>query len=284
VLLFSLACGGIPHPPVATWDAPEAASSPSATVDLTTVVSATWQVPLAGLLDLEHPTAQAAGLEDEDRDIVMTVHVVRHPSGRTWIVDTGVAVEDGEHMELRGLVKKVVTPHAVESLDAILESRDLSLDGVALTHLHIDHVMGLPQVPTGTPVLIGPGEAEQRRPDYAPLRGTYRRLLRDHNLVTPKLDDAVSVGPIDTAWDVFGDGSFWALHVPGHTPGSLAFLAHTDQGAVLLAGDTSHTRWGWDNAVPPGGFTSDAEGNQESLDQLRQLAEETDARVVVGHE
>jgi glyoxylase-like metal-dependent hydrolase (beta-lactamase superfamily II) len=85
--------------------------------------------------------------------------------------------------------------------------------------------------------------------------------------------------------DVFGDGSLWAFHLPGHTPGSMAFLARTADGSRLLVGDNSHTRWGWDNAVEPGSFTADHERNAESLRWLRSFADRhPEIEVYLGHQ
>jgi glyoxylase-like metal-dependent hydrolase (beta-lactamase superfamily II) len=71
---------------------------------------------------------------------------------------------------------------------------------------------------------------------------------------------------------VFGDGSLFALHVPGHTRGSLAFLARTPRGPVLLVGDACHTAWGWKNGVEPGEFSTDGPRSAESLARLLDLA------------
>jgi N-acyl homoserine lactone hydrolase len=57
--------------------------------------------------------------------------------------------------------------------------------------------------------------------------------------------------------DVFGDGSFWALHSLGHTPGATADLAITIQGPELVIGDATHTRWGWQNGVESGTYFED---------------------------
>ena len=85
--------------------------------------------------------------------------------------------------------------------------------------------------------------------------------------------------------DVFGDASLWALHVPGHTPGSMAYLVRTPAGPQLLVGDTSHTRWGWENGVEPGTFTEDHEQNATSLAALRDLAaRHPTLRVHLGHQ
>ena len=71
--------------------------------------------------------------------------------------------------------------------------------------------------------------------------------------------------------DVFGDGSVWALHVPGHTPGSTAYLARTPKGPVLMVGDACHTSWGWDHGVEPGDFSKDQPLSTESLASLEAL-------------
>ncbi len=60
--------------------------------------------------------------------------------------------------------------------------------------------------------------------------------------------------------------------MPGHTPGSIAYLVRSTKGTVLLTGDTSHTRWGWEHAVEPGDYTVDQAANLASLRRLKALA------------
>jgi glyoxylase-like metal-dependent hydrolase (beta-lactamase superfamily II) len=85
--------------------------------------------------------------------------------------------------------------------------------------------------------------------------------------------------------DVFGDGTVWALWVPGHTLGSTAYLVRTPKGPVLLTGDACHTRWGWEHDVEPGTFSSDLPRSAESLARLRRLAAEHPAiDVRLGHQ
>ena len=85
--------------------------------------------------------------------------------------------------------------------------------------------------------------------------------------------------------DLFGDGSLFAILVPGHTAGSVAYLARTPRGPVLFTGDTSHTRWGWEHDVEPGEFTADRPKNAESLKRLRALVAEHPAiDVRLGHQ
>ncbi len=85
--------------------------------------------------------------------------------------------------------------------------------------------------------------------------------------------------------DVFGDGSFWALWTPGHTPGSTSYLARTARGPVLFTGDVCHTRFGWENDVEPGSYLDDRGQAIESLARLRRLWREHPAMDVrLGHQ
>jgi glyoxylase-like metal-dependent hydrolase (beta-lactamase superfamily II) len=88
-----------------------------------------------------------------------------------------------------------------------------------------------------------------------------------------------------TVVDVFGDGSVFALSVPGHTRGSVAFLVRTTHGPVLLTGDTSHTRWGWEHDVEPGSASADRSRNRISLLELEALvARHPQVQVRLGHQ
>ena len=85
--------------------------------------------------------------------------------------------------------------------------------------------------------------------------------------------------------DVFGDGSFWAIWVPGHTAGSTAFVARTPNGPVLFTGDACHTTWGWQNGVEPGTFSEDQPKSAVSLSRLEKLVERhPHIDVRVGHQ
>jgi glyoxylase-like metal-dependent hydrolase (beta-lactamase superfamily II) len=85
--------------------------------------------------------------------------------------------------------------------------------------------------------------------------------------------------------DVFGDGSFWAISAPGHTPGSIAFLARTPHGPVLLTGDVCHTAWGWQHGVEPGTFSDDLAGSADSLARLeRFVRRHPSIEVRLGHQ
>jgi len=252
------------------------------TVD--TVTSTLWVSSVAGVINLDDPAAQAAGLEDGPEPVEIDFHVIRHPEAGTFLIDTGVERalrDDPEHAVTRGEAATMLHTDAFtirEPLGDYLAHRP-PVTAVLLTHMHIDHVLGLPDLPEGTPVYAGPDE-----PIGPFLPDLVRTLVEPHDLrELPFAPDPT--GRFAGVRDLLGDGSLWALHVPGHTPGSLAFLARTLEGPVLLTGDTCITRWGWQHGVEPGTFTADHEGNRKYLSELVQLAEEhPDVDVRLGHQ
>lgn len=255
-----------------------------------TATAAHWQVPLSGLLNLEDPQARAAGLEDRDEPIQIFLHALHHPTEGVYLVDSGVhAGIHGDESVVGGLVASVMELEALKlQLDtqAWLKQQQAPLRGVLFTHLHLDHVLGLPDIPAGTPLYSGPGEAGATSFENLFVQGTTNRALEGHSPLEEWQFPAPAAEPgIAAVLDVFGDGSLWALHVPGHTPGSTAYLARSTQGPVLFTGDACHTGWGWQHGVEPGTFSGDAPRSRHSLAALRALAQRHPGTAVrLGHQ
>lgn len=142
---------------------------------------------------------------------------------------------------------------AGDLLDA-LESDDMQLSGVLVTHHHPDHVGGS---------MMGfqlPGLAELLERASVPVHvNTHEALWVSRvtgipvgDLITHEHGDKVSVGDIDIE----------LLHTPGHTPGSQCFLLD----GRLVAGDTLFLE-GCGRTDFPGG------DSDEMYRSLRQLAE-----------
>lgn len=260
-------------------------------LSLKTVVSSDWAIDRSGLINLDHPRARQAGLKDGDEPIQIYFHVLQHPQRGTFIVDTGVenALRDApDQAVLHGFLASAMHTDKLRihaPLGAYLAANNLTLAGVLLTHLHADHVMGLPDIARNTPLYVGPGEAQAR----GFMNVAAQPVTNDFLEGLPPLSELQfrpdPTGRLTGVLDLFGDGSLWVLHAPGHTPGSLAFVARTQQGPVLLTGDTCHTAWGWRHDVEPGSFTGDQSGNARSLAQLRALAREhPNMEVRLGHQ
>lgn len=262
-------------------------------VTVETVVRADWKVDQAGLLNLDDPKAKAAGLKSEPVPIQVDLpHALRHPTRGLYLVDTGVerAMRDAPRQAaVRGIVASVMH----------LEWMTFRTD----TKTWLDAQGGAPPGrllrPTCTSI-TSPGCATSRpgRPcTWAQARrGTstrctcscrrswttrYRVRRRCRSGGSPPDPDGAFAGVVD----VLGDQSVFAISVPGHTPGSTAYLARTPNGPVLMVGDACHTAWGWENGVEPGSFSSDRPKSRESLNRLRAFAARHPALDVrLGHQ
>lgn len=146
--------------------------------------------------------------------------------------------------------------------------------------MHMDHVMGLPDVDNGVPIYAGPGETDAG-------------LSLQTAVLAPNIERCMAgKGPL-REWafgsagvvDVFGDRSVFALHTPGHSRGSTAYLVRTPTGPVLLTGDTAHTIWGWEHGVESGTYTADHATHRASLSRLKALvARHPNIEVRLGHQ
>lgn len=260
-------------------------------VEFETVKAADWSVIRSGLINLDHPKAIAAGLEDGDEPIGIFFHVLRHPRFGMFIVDSGIEsgfLDPDGNPRVSFIVETAMPTSSLKihtTTRQWLESQSRPLAGVFLTHLHLDHVMGLPDVPASTPVYIGPGETSASRFLYVFSRGTIDRMLGAAGPLREWSYEDDPDGRFAGLVDIFGDASVFAIHVPGHTSGSTAYLVRTPAGPKLLVGDASHTRWGWDNGVEPGTFSLDIPRSVESLTALRELVREfPQIDVRLGHQ
>jgi glyoxylase-like metal-dependent hydrolase (beta-lactamase superfamily II) len=256
-------------------------------LDWEPVLSARWKVSRKGLINFERP--EAKNLPDDEMDIALPVHVLRHPTRGVFIFDTGVSkdlADGGSGGAAWPLSLFLSTLKPVEPLSTILARQPGPLAGVFYSHLHADHVLGTPDVPRGTPLYTGLHEAQATSFQNLFLRSSYERFFAGQEPTTElDLSQAPAIGCVRHAFDFFGDGSLWLIAVPGHTPGSLALVANTQEGPVLFTGDSSHTRWGWEHHVEPGTYTADHAQNRDALAQLASIAREVpQLRVMVGHE
>uniref|UniRef100_UPI00263414E9 MBL fold metallo-hydrolase n=1 Tax=uncultured Limnohabitans sp. TaxID=768543 RepID=UPI00263414E9 len=226
-------------------------------VELETVVSANWAVPLSGLLNLKDP--QAVGLKDRDEPIQVFAHVLRHPVHGNFLVDTGVSaklVQDPSSVGVNWLVQKAMKLDQMQlkkSTADIVAGLPGPLSGVFFTHLHIDHISGMPDIAAKVPLFVGTHESTAKQAIQVFTQGATNALLEGKS---PLQEWPFAIRPLpldkdsfEAVLDIFGDGSVYAIYTPGHTDGSTAYLVRSTKGPVLLVGDTSHTQWGWDHGV-----------------------------------
>jgi glyoxylase-like metal-dependent hydrolase (beta-lactamase superfamily II) len=254
-------------------------------------VGVNWEAPLSGLLNIKNPKAVQAGLKNRKEPIQIYAHVVRHPTQGFFLVDTGVSrqfVQDPAGVGVGWVLRKFFGIEKMQtrpSTSEIIEAEAAALTGVFMTHLHLDHVSGFPDIPKDVPIYTGAHEAEAALFLNVIAQGTYNRLLEGR----PALEELQFAqdpdGGFEGVNDVFGDGSFFAILTPGHTEGHVSYLARTAAGPVLMTGDTSHTRWGWENDVEPGSYLAERERSRRSLLALKALSKRHPKMAVrLGHQ
>ena len=266
---------------VSSFDSDERVANSSRVV-LKTIKSANWVAPLSGLVNLNHPKAKAVALEDHDEKIQIYAYHLQHPKYGDFLVDTGVSKQFVEEPKSFGVPAWLEPELGFNKMDVLTSTGEFiaglnrPLKGVFLSHLHLDHISGLPAIAKDVPLYIGKNESKEKYFLFAATRGIVDTLLNGR----PALQEWTS-----QYVDVFNDGSVFAIHSPGHTAGSTAYLVNTVEGPVLLVGDASHTAWGWNNQVEPGEFSTDQKESQRSLSTLIELVKKHPSiKVKLGHQ
>jgi glyoxylase-like metal-dependent hydrolase (beta-lactamase superfamily II) len=118
------------------------------------------------------------------------------------------------------------------------------VDTAILSHLHQDHIGGLP-VLSGAELLVAEAEwAELSKPAPEP-RGFLRQHIQLPGLNWHQVDLQSSadptLAPFNRSLDLMGDGSLVLLPTPGHTAGSMSLLVRRgERSPLLLVGDLTY--------------------------------------------
>jgi glyoxylase-like metal-dependent hydrolase (beta-lactamase superfamily II) len=183
--------------------------------------------------------------------VPINVYVIEHRDGLV-LFDTGqdrASTTDRRYYPagVTGLVYRRLSEFDIgpeQTLPALLAAAGYGIDDVrttVLSHLHQDHVGGVPEL-TKSEVVVAEQEwrcLEAPKPE--------RLGLLPRHITVPGVDwrpvgfDPTAEGdlaPFTAAHDLFGDGSLILLPTPGHTPGSVSLLVRRPgRPPLLLVGD-----------------------------------------------
>ncbi len=214
------------------------------------------------------------------RVITHSAVLIRHPSA-TFLYDTGLCADVYTYLVSQSLLfRKTLANFTLEqALRDHLQRLDIGygdLDFALLSHLHWDHVSGIPDIP-GVPLRINRVEYDAARYGlFAANNGLVSQLMCDNPIDLFDCAGAAYEG-FRSSHDLFGDGSIILVPLPGHTSGNTGMFINRSNGSrVFLLGDAA---WVSENYVRPAtmhpfiwsGVTSDDATARETLNSIASL-------------
>lgn len=207
--------------------------------------SASVRVP-AGLV------CRRAGLRR--RDITIRYGLIRRSMGRYCLVDTGYgpAVTNGKRSAALRIYNKLLRPRLIESgspgtvLGSLGASRD-DVEAVILTHFHADHVARLNEFPRARIVALGAAAADVHAMSFSRAihNGIFKELLPPDfmdRLAPLEARSIIAAHPcLGGGYDIFGDGSYLAVDLPGHALGHFGLYWLENDRPTLYATDAAWT-------------------------------------------
>jgi N-acyl homoserine lactone hydrolase len=162
--------------------------------------------------------------------------LIEHPEGL-------LLIDSGETHTARSATFAEFHVTREDELDRQLEAAGFSpadVTTVVLTHIHGDHIDGLPHV-SGATVLAGEDEiAIARSPMGRLQRAVTRQPLPPGFDPEPIALDGPALGSFPASKALTADGRIVAVPTPGHTVGHIAILIVQPDHHVLIGGDTAY--------------------------------------------
>lgn len=257
---------------------------------ITVTTLQTGTIEMDACLNLDPASPKLASCDHRPRRLIALAHWVHHEQFGDFLIDAGFDDSFASHPpygSYTGLMKFFNWVNHVKNgqspgadVGRQLASRGVHPKAVFFTHFHPDHTAGLRMLPNDIECVFGSNEAS-----FLARAAVAADFAGKKNLLTIDFAGAPVMAPLGHAVDLLGDGSFWAISVPGHTDDDMAFLVNAPQ-PVLLTGDASHFAWALANGVAPRGWNAAGTARAYlSIEQLRAFVRQfPQVRIVYGHQ
>jgi len=273
----------LPTPGFDNWK--DALSNPT---DITIEIIETGRLEISNHLFMNLRHSNAKGIEKEKLNVPVYCYLIRHAEQGDFLVDAGLddAFQENTHGSIRGPLKKLFWPlesfqEPGQDIGSQLKEKNIKVKGVFITHLHSDHIAGIRHLPKDIFFVLGKDEPQY---SFGPL------FCNDHldgvdTLHEIDFDACKEFPPLGPCADIFGDGSFWAIHTPGHRKGHVSYFVNGRQSRVLITGDACDIKQGFECAVGPGFGSYNSRQAQETLEQMIVFSKiDSGIKVYFGHE
>ena len=226
-----------------------------------------------GKLDVDRAVIHPG--DDSHRRVILPVcQVLIQSEGKSILIDTGcpvVAAGDGEGLQREfgmdsSWMRPMIGRH--ERVDAQLQLLGLELTDLDLlinTHFHFDHA-------GGNALFVGVPIAAQEAELVA---------ARESSGYLPVWDaPGLQFQPVRGDWSPLP--GLEMLLTPGHTPGHQSMLVRLASDTLLFTWDAVYTEEHWREGKL--GAVADVQAARGSVERLRRIATEENARLIFGHD
>lgn len=215
-------------------------------------------------------------------------YLVEHPSKGLLLLDTGLhhSFTESKSGNFGMFLGALVSARTERGKDILSQLRSINKSPqdvryVLLSHLHLDHVSGLPYFKgTSVEVFVDKEELQAARAPLSTLKGYIKGHLEGLNCrPIPYVNGAP---PFDLIHDFFGDGSLFVVRTAGHTKGHCSVLLNAGGGPILLAFDAIHRKTNLDQGIPPSGDYTNALSAMRSIESF--MARFPTTKLIYGHD